>query len=103
MRRCSLNYKLSPLDNVSVRGECLNDMEGQRTGIKTRYLNWALGWQHWLSPQVELRPEIAYYHSIDANAFNGNPDAAPASAGGAVIKPDRNFEWIGAMDLIWHF
>jgi Putative beta-barrel porin-2, OmpL-like. bbp2 len=98
-----LNYKFSPRDNISLRGEFYDDMEGQRTGTKTRYLNWALGWQHWLSPQVELRPEIAYYHSLDANAFNGNFNAVPASAGGGIIPPNKNFEWIAAMDLIWHF
>ena len=38
-----LNYKFSALDNVSLRGEFYDDMEGQRTGTKTRYLNWALG------------------------------------------------------------
>jgi hypothetical protein len=98
-----LNYKFAPLDNLSLRGDFFDDMEGQRTGTKTRYLNWALGWQHWLSLQVEFRPEIAYYHSIDANAFNGNFNAAPASEGGAIISPDRNFAWIASMDLIWHF
>ena len=61
-----LNYKFSPLDNISLRAEFYDDMEGQRTGTKTRYLELAVGWQHWLSPQVELRPEIAYYHSLDA-------------------------------------
>jgi hypothetical protein len=101
-----LNYKFSPLDNISFRPEFYNDMNGQRTTVKTRYANFAVGWQHWFSPQVEIRPEIAYYHSLDANAFNGNFNAAPASAAGggtAVIPPSRNYALIGSMDLIWHF
>jgi hypothetical protein len=100
-----LNYKFSPLDNISIRPEFYNDMEGQRTGTKTRYANLAVGWQHWLSPQVELRPEIAYYRSLDANAFNGNINACPVSAGcpSTSLAPDRNFAWIASMDLIWHF
>jgi Putative beta-barrel porin-2, OmpL-like. bbp2 len=99
------NYKFSPLDNLSLRPEFYNDMEGQRTNVKTRYANVAIGWQHWLSPQVEMRPEIAYYHSLDANAFNGNINACPVSAGcmSTSLAPDRNFAWIASMDLIWHF
>jgi hypothetical protein len=100
-----LNYKFSQLDNISFRPEFYDDMAGQRTGVKTRYANFGIGWQHWFSPQLELRPEVVYYHSLDANAFNGNPDACPAFASGTckAIAPDRNFAWIASMDLILHF
>ena len=73
-------------------------MEGQRTTVKTRYVDVALGWQHWFSPQIELRPELAYYASLDAPAFNGNFNALPAP-----IAPTKNYALIGAMDLIFHF
>jgi hypothetical protein len=85
------------LDNLTFRAEYYDDMQGQRTGTKTRYTEFAIGLQHWLSPQVELRPEVTYYRSLDANAFNGNSDANP------VILPTRNYAVVGAMDLIWHF
>ena len=98
-----LNYKFTPMDNLSFRPEFYNDMNGQRTTVKTRYANFAVGWQHWFSPQVEIRPELAYYHSLDANAFNGNFNGAPAAAGGLVIAPNRNYALIASMDLIWHF
>jgi hypothetical protein len=102
-----LNYKFSPLDNISFRPEFYNDMEGQRTGVKTRYANFGVGWQHWFSPQVEIRPEVVYYHSLDANAFNGNFNACPTSAACpanvAVIAPTKNYALIASMDLIWHF
>jgi hypothetical protein len=42
-----------------------------------------------------LRPEIAYYRSLKANAFNGN-----AYVG---IPPSRNWAVIAANDLIFHF
>jgi hypothetical protein len=63
------------------------------------------GWQHWFSPQVGLRPKIAYCHSLDATAFNGNINPCPASSGckAPTLAPDRNFAWIASMDLIWHF
>ena len=75
-----LNYSPNKLDNISLRGEFYNDMNGQRTTVKTRYVSTGLGWQHWLSPQIEFRPEVVYYHSLDANAFNGNFNAAPGTA-----------------------
>jgi hypothetical protein len=100
-----LNERFSDLDNLSYRAEFFNDMEGQRTGTKTRYLEFGIGWQHWLSPQIEFRPEVTYYRSLDANAFNGNPNAVlsfPNSAG-AAIAPNRSYSLIAAMDCIWHF
>ncbi len=90
-----VNYSPNKLNNFSLRLEWYDDMEGQRTGTKTRYLDVAGSWQHWLSPQVELRPEIAYYKSIDAPAFNGNSNAG--------IPPTRDYAVIGAADIIWHF
>ncbi len=90
-----LNYQVSPLDNISFRPEFFDDMEGQRTGTKATYLNFGLGWQHWLSPQVEMRPEIDWDRSIDAKAFNGNSNAG--------IAPNKNYTVIGAADLIFHF
>jgi hypothetical protein len=92
-----LNYQFSPLDNISVRPEFFDDQQGQRTGTKTRYVDFGIGWQHWFSPQVEVRPEVTYYRSLDAPAFNGNFDANP------VIPPTRNYALVGAADIIWHF
>jgi hypothetical protein len=98
-----LNYSPTKLDNISLRGEFYDDMNGQRTTVKTRYASAGLGWQHWLSPQIEFRPEIVYYRSLDANAFNGNFNAAPGTAGGLVILPNRNYEYVASADMIWHF
>jgi Putative beta-barrel porin-2, OmpL-like. bbp2 len=93
-----INYRPRALDNFSLRLEYYDDMQGQRTTVKTRYVDVALGWQHWFSPQIELRPEIAYYASLDAPAFNGNFNALPAP-----IPPSKNYAVISAMDLIFHF
>lgn len=83
-----LNYKFSPLDNLSLRGEFYDDINGQRTGFATRYTDLAVGWQHWFSPQVEIRPEIAWYHSLDKAAFDNGTKHAIAIVSG---------------DVIWHF
>jgi Putative beta-barrel porin-2, OmpL-like. bbp2 len=92
-----LNYQFSPLDNISFRPEFYDDMEGQRTGTKTRYVDFGIGWQHWFSPQVEIRPELTYYRSLDAPAFNGNFNATP------IILPTKKDALVAAADLIWHF
>jgi hypothetical protein len=90
-----LNYKATPLDNISYRAEFVDDFQGQRTGTKTAYLETGIGWQHWFSPQIEIRPEVSYYRSLNAFAFNGNPNFG--------IAPNKNFAIIGAADMIFHF
>ena len=83
-----LNYKFTPMDNISWRAEYFDDQNGQRTGFKTRYLEYAIGWQHWFSPSVTFRPEIAWYDSLDAKAFDNG-------------KSDRLT--VFSADVIWHF
>jgi len=90
-----LNYQITPLDNISFRPEFYYDMQGQRTGVKTRYVNLGVGWQHWLSPQVEFRPEVDFDYSLNKDAFNGNSNAG--------IAPNRDYTVLGAMDVIVHF
>jgi hypothetical protein len=96
-----LNYKFSALDNLSLRGEYYHDEEGQRTGTATRYTEVGLGWQHWFSPQVEVRPELTYYKSLNANAFNGNCNQP--NNGQACTPANKSYMWLASMDLIWHF
>jgi hypothetical protein len=90
-----LNYKPSPLDNISYRLEYFDDMEGQRTGTKTAYLETGIGWQHWFSPQIEIRPEVSFYKSLNGFAFNGNANFGP--------PPNKNTALIGSADIIIHF
>ena len=89
-----LNYSPDPLNNFSIRPEIYRDPQGQRTGTPTTYHNFALGWQHWLSPQIELRPEIAYYHAGTA-AFNGNSNEGLAA--------NKTSETILSGDVIFHW
>jgi hypothetical protein len=90
-----LSYKASSLDNISYRAEFYDDEEGQRTGTKTRYIETGIGWQHWFSPQIEIRPEFSFYRSLDAPAFNGNPNLG--------IAPNKYTALIGSADIIIHF
>jgi hypothetical protein len=90
-----VNYKISPLDNISYRLEYFDDMQGQRTGTKTAYVETGIGWQHWFSPQIEIRPEVSFYKSLNGFAFNGNSNLG--------IAPNKNTALIGAADIIIHF
>jgi hypothetical protein len=90
-----LNYSPDPLNNFSIRPEFFWDRQGQRTGVASRYATFAVGWQHWFSPQVEVRPEIAFYHAFDGAAFDGNSNAG--------IAPKKSNEAILSGDIIWHF
>jgi hypothetical protein len=81
------NFTPNPLNNISLRTEYYDDPEGQRTGVATSYYDVGIGLQHWLSPQIEMRPEFTAYWS-DKPSFNlGN----------------AKFERVFSGDLIWHF
>jgi Putative beta-barrel porin-2, OmpL-like. bbp2 len=90
-----INYSPTKLDNISYRLEYYDDMEGQRTGVKTAYFETGLGWQHWFSPQIEIRPEFSFYRSLNAPAFNGNANLG--------IAPNKSTALIGSADIIIHF
>ncbi|QIG92060.1 MULTISPECIES: outer membrane beta-barrel protein [unclassified Bradyrhizobium] len=90
-----ISYKPTPLDNISYRLEWFDDQQGQRTGVKTRYVETGIGWQHWFSPQIEIRPEVSYYRALDAAAFNGNSNLG--------IAPNKKDALIGSADIIIHF
>ena len=96
-----LNYKATPLDNITLRTEFYNDIHGQRTSVPTRYWDVALGWQHWWSPQIEMRPELAFYRAVDKPAFNGNFNVSPLGAN--AIAPTKQNAVIFACDFIIHF
>lgn len=80
-----LNYRVGDNDNISLRAEWFDDMQGQRTGVKTRYANWAIGWQHWFSPSVLIRPELAQYNALDRGAFDGGTKRAAFIASADLI------------------
>jgi hypothetical protein len=88
------NYQPTPRDNISLRTEWFDDTVGQRTGTAAVYEDLGIGLQHWLSPQIELRPEVTYYWASKA-AFNGN-----AFAG---IPANKKTEAVLSGDIIFHF
>ena len=83
-----LNYQITPLDNFTARAEFYDDAEGQRTGVATKYTEETLGYQHWFSPSIEIRPEIGFYQSYDQPAFDNQT---------------RHNLTLVSSDLIFHF
>jgi len=91
------NYTPDPLNNFTVRTEWYDDPNGWRTGTggRTEYYDLGFSWQHWLSPQIDIRPEITWWRSIGTAAFNGYP------AGG--IAGNKKSTEMFAADLTFHF
>jgi hypothetical protein len=82
------NVELNPTNMVSFRNEWYDDEKGQRTGYATRYSSHTLGMTHWISPDIELRPEIRYEHSYDVAAYDGGKKSNQTTA---------------IVDMIFHF
>lgn len=98
-----INWSPDPLDNFSLRPEFYDDANGWRTGTDapTKYFDLTLGWQHWFSPQIEVRPEISYWRSFRYPAFNNdvyNPDTATSGP----LAPKYSMTEF-ASDIIIHF
>jgi hypothetical protein len=80
-------YQLSDRDYIGLRNEGYDDVRGQRTGFATWYTENTLGYVHWLSPSVEVRPEIRFDHSYAAAAYdNGTRRNQFTFASDIVIK-----------------
>ena len=47
---------------MTIRNDVLADLKGQRSGFKTVYSSHTVGWSHWLSNELIVRPEIRYDH-----------------------------------------
>lgn len=83
-----LNIELDSSNMLTFRNEFYNDQKGQRTGYATRYSSHTLGLTHWVSPDLEIRPEIRYEHAYDAHAYDGGK---------------KNYQAIALVDAILHF
>src|SRR5215467_11038173 len=86
-----LNYTmwaLSKGDFFTFRNEWWRDEQGMRTGFATNYSSHTLGFTHQFNNVLEIRPEVGYYHSYDAKAFD-------------LGKKDHL--WMGGLDVIFRF
>ena len=117
-----LNYTYDAHDIWTWRSDYLNDSTGQRTGFKGAFVEFDLGYTHWVGDALELRPEARYERQVSAPnaAATGyaydNPCYAPAvsgvstctfSSGGRTLSFEQNggkrSQAMLAMDAIFHF
>jgi Putative beta-barrel porin-2, OmpL-like. bbp2 len=96
-----LNYSPDKMNNFSFRPEIYDDPNGWRTGVgvPVRYYAATLGWQHYFSPQFEVRPEISYWHSEPGPSFN----SAVSTFNGGFNGGTKADMFMFAMDAIVHF
>jgi hypothetical protein len=82
------NRQLGKRDFISLRNEFFDDLKGQRTGFKTRYVESGLSWNHWIGSTVTLRPELRWERALDYPAYDGG---------------HRQNQLMFAADFLWFF
>jgi len=64
------NYQFGKHDFISFRNEFFNDLRGQRTGYKTKYVEDGLSYNHWIGSSLVFRPELRFEHAFDTRAYD---------------------------------
>ncbi|WP_266169281.1 outer membrane beta-barrel protein [Dyella subtropica] len=83
-----LNFELNSKTYVTFRNEFYKDMKGERTGFATRYTSHTLGLTHWVSPDLEIRPELRYEHAYDQPIYDAGK---------------KNYQLTALVDAILHY
>ena len=73
---------------LTIRNEYLDDIVGQRTGIKSRHSEHELMWGHWIGTTVLFRPELRFERSYDRPAYQ---------------NASKKNQLTAAADIIWFF
>jgi hypothetical protein len=89
-----LEYQIGPRDAITFRNEFFNDLQGQRTGFKTKYFESLIGWSHWLGDTITLRPELRFERAFGAEPYD-NPTDTPNGG--------KHNQLMLAIDAIIHF
>jgi len=82
------NRQLKSHDFISLRDEFFDDLRGQRTGIKGRYVEDGISWNHWIGSTIVFRPELRWEHNFDNLAYDGET---------------RHSQFMFAADVIWFY
>lgn len=83
-----LEYQMGTHDYLSIRNEYMDDMRGQRTGVKDRYSEHLVGWGHWTGTTILVRPELRYEHAYDNPVYQVGT---------------KKSQFMFASDIIWFF
>ena len=55
---------------IGIRTEFYDDLSGQRTGYQTGIFEATIGWNHYFSDDIYVRPELGQYHALNMNMFD---------------------------------
>ncbi len=96
-----LAYQITPFDAIEFRSDIFDDLNGQRTGFRTLYYEFGIGWQHWIGDVMTFRPEVRWEHSNNYKAYNvdGGSFVGTTSPYNGGSKNQATL----AMDIIAHF
>lgn len=83
-----VNRQLGNRDTLTLRDEFFDDLRGQRTGVKGRYVEAGLSWNHWIGSTIVFRPELRWEHNFDNPAYDGG---------------NRHSQFMFAADMIWFY
>jgi hypothetical protein len=89
-----INYTYTVHDIFTWRSDFLDDAHGRRSGFKSRYAEFDLSFTHWVGDALELRPELRFERSLDAEAYD-NPTDTPDGA--------KKTQFMLAADMIFFF
>jgi hypothetical protein len=81
-----LERQFGKKDTLSIRNEFFNDIKGQRTGVKTKYTEHLVGWNHWVGTSLVFRPEIRFERAYDNPSYDNGT---------------KKNQFIVAGDMIW--
>ena len=81
-------FQLSKKTYATVRNEVWRDEQGERTGFPSTYSSHTLGLSYQITDTLMVRPEIGYFHSYDAKAFD---------------LGKKNFLWQAGVDMTVRF
>ncbi len=113
-----LNYQRDAHNIWTFRSDFLADSTGQRTGFKGDFLEFDLGYTHWIGDALELRPELRLERQLTApnaaiTGYAYNNPCPPSDASGGLCTlsngtheassfGSRNQAMLAA-DAIFHF
>jgi hypothetical protein len=63
-------FQLNHRDFITVRNEWWKDNDGERSGFPGTYSSHAIGYSHFVTPEILFRPEIGFYRNWHEPAFD---------------------------------
>jgi hypothetical protein len=63
-------FQLNHKDFITVRNEWWKDNDGERSGFPGTYSSHAIGYSHFVTPNILFRPEIGFYRNWHEPAFD---------------------------------